>query len=93
MAKLVTKGRLIEAMEGGRTEGYNHLIDEAVINSLDPAHHYPVLAAIPHKHKQGERSRAHTRLLVEIKTRSGQSENLLIDVSEDLFGELPEADE
>jgi len=69
MAKLVTKGRLIEAMEGGRTEGYNHLIDEAVINSLDPAHHYPVLAAIPHKHKQGERSRAHTRLLVEIKTR------------------------
>jgi len=93
MGKMVTKGRLIAAMERGRAEGYNHQVDERTINSLDPAHHYPVLTAIPHTHKSGVQSEAHVRLLVEIQQRGGGQEKLLIDIPEDWYAELPEADD
>lgn len=88
--KIVTKGRLIAAMERGKAEGYNHQVDEASINALDPAHHYPVLSAIPHAHKHGERSERHLRILVEMQKRDGQREKLLIDIPEDWYDALPE---
>jgi len=89
--KVITKGRLIAAMERGRAEGYNHQVDESTINSLDPAHHYRVLTAIPHAHKGGVRSESHVRLLVEIRQRGGGVEKLLIDIPEEWHAELPEA--
>lgn len=90
MRKIITKGRLVAAMERGKAEGYNHQVDEASINALDPAHHYPVLTAIPHEHKHGECSEPHVRLLVEILKRGGEREQLLIDIPEDWYDDLPE---
>lgn len=90
MPKIVTKGRLIAAMERGKAEGYNHQVDEASINALDPAHHYPVLTAIPPRHKHGELSEPHMRVLVEILKRNGQREQLLIDIPEDWYDALPD---
>jgi hypothetical protein len=90
MPKLITKGRLIAAMETGRVEGYNHQVDEATINSLDPAHHYPVLTAIPHRHKHGRESEPHVRVLVEVVTRAGR-EMVLVDMPEGMYEGLPEA--
>jgi hypothetical protein len=90
MPKTVTKGRLIAAMELGRQQGFNHQVDEATINALDPAYHYPVLAAIPHRHKDGAVSEYHVRVLIEIKNRSGATEQILIDVTEEMYSSLPE---
>jgi hypothetical protein len=91
MAKLITKGRLIAAMDLGSRIGFNQQVDEATINSLDPAHHYRVLTAIPHRHKDGAASEMHVRVLVEIQTRSGHAEQLLIDMTEEMYASLPEA--
>ncbi len=92
MAKIITKGRLVAALEGGKAEGYNHQVDEASINALDPAHDYPVLTAIPHEYKQGQRAEPHVRLLVEILKRDGQREKLLIDIPKDWYEGLPNKD-
>ena len=84
MLKIVSNGRLIAAMERGRADGYNHQVDGATIYALDPAHHYPVREAIPHTHNNGRLREVHVRLLVEIRNRNGNREQLLIDVQKDL---------
>jgi hypothetical protein len=90
MAKLMTRGLFILAMERARAEGLDERIDDELINLLNPAYHYPVFAVREHFERHGRSRIPHVCVEVEVRTRMGGIAAVSLVLSQGMYDGLPE---
>jgi hypothetical protein len=86
--RYVTKEHLIDLAKKGLEWDYNRQLDDSIAEVGD--FNYPIIAALTHHHKHGERCEEHIRATISIRQSiKSKPEIVLVDMPKDYWNALP----